>query len=38
MAVAGMIRPAEAGAEFPDLALWLDRRLRPGFEGLLIRP
>ncbi len=38
MAVAGMIRPAAAGAEFPDLALWLDRRLRPGFEGLLIRP
>jgi hypothetical protein len=35
-AVAGLLRPPAPGAEWPDVALWLDRRLPAGFETVLV--
>ena len=36
IAVCGLIRPPEPGRDDPDVALWLDRRLGPGFEVVLL--
>jgi hypothetical protein len=36
MAVAGLIRPPAGDGESPEVALWLDRRLAPGFESVLV--
>jgi hypothetical protein len=36
VAVAGLIRPPAGDGEWSEVALWLDRRLAPGFEAVLV--
>jgi hypothetical protein len=36
VAVAGIVRPPNPGGDWPEVALWLDRRLGPGFETVLV--